>query len=443
MFWVFFLVNLIFLYFLWFIHFKIGLYLILGIIAVLIIFSFFTNEWKIFWKAIFKLIFIDYISYVNLIFLIIGSYLILIYFLPLYFSSYVNIIAIFICLWVLIILGIIWILINKIDWVKLVFFWSILLWAYLFYLYPYYNLFYYFVAFILWVSTFLNLVYFIKNNKNLQELIYVIFVSFIVAIIILFSRLFHFSYIGIAILAQLIVWVILIIWNLSKYFLKKLNKIAAIMQEYNHELTLFGYSDIEISDKDKNFFTTYSKYYSLFLNISRFFDNSPFYIKFILSLTNTIPLIIATYYFFLSLGKYSNSISEILYRIWIILFFANFILFKELKWFVVIQRFFSFLVLNVIIYFTIINFLGKNYFYLAFWGILWNLFSTILILFLWKKLDFEPLDFLNWLIINFIVYFLNIYFLSKLEINNYLFWWILFLYTGLYIFISRQIYSKL
>jgi len=60
------------------------------------------------------------------------------------------------------------------------------------------------------------------------------------------------------------------------------------MQEYNHELTLFGYSDIEISDKDKNFFTTYSKYYSLFLNISRFFDNSPFYIKFILSLTNII-----------------------------------------------------------------------------------------------------------------------------------------------------------
>jgi hypothetical protein len=78
--------------------------------------------------------------------------------------------------------------------------------------------------------------------------------------------------------------------------------------------------------------------------------------KILLALTNTVPLLFATYYFFSHLGSENYLQNEILYWIGAILFFINFLLFKKLNWFVTIQRFFAFFVINFVTYFTIIDF---------------------------------------------------------------------------------------
>jgi len=267
--------------------------------------------------------------------------------------------------------------------------------------------------------------------------------SLLIIFFIFLNKLIH----NVNLLTLIIQITITIILLFMLYLKKTLNKLLAIekkLEQRQYEINLFWYSDIKLSESEEKFYKKHKKYEKIYLSLIDFLINAPTSIKIIFALTNTIPVIIASWYFFTNLWTWHNIHNEIIYWLNAVIFFINFVLFKKLNRFVYIQRLFAFFVINFITYFTIIDFFGKNFTYIAIWWIIWNLLSTILILVLGKNKDFfEPIDYLIWSMINFGWLFVNIYFIFKMPIEYYLKIWVIMLYLWLYLLLYRKIYKKI
>ncbi len=443
MFLIFLIANSIFIVFFRIINFTIWIYITFFFLSLLIILSFFTPEWKQWWKSLLKNFILAYLSYLNIVLMIIWLFFIFNYFSSLYWFSPPNIISIFLVLSILIVFFLVWAYIWNIQYIKLWYFSFFLLWWILLYYITNINIFYYFVAFLLAISATWNLLYFVKFWKSLSTFLYILMINIFIAIIVLLYKINHLSYIALSDLVQFMVLIILsvIIYLLS--IKNKINNIESKLSQHQNELTLFGYSDELLSDNEKNFYKKIMIYKSKINSIVNFFIKSPNIVKFLFSLANVVPIIFASFYFFSNLRSSNYIKNEILYWIWIIIFFINFLLFKKVNWYIILQRFFAFFMINFIVYFTLIDFFWNNYLYLALWWIIWNLFSTIIILFIWTKKIFDSIDYLNWITVNFIWVFVNIFFLRNLKLNYYLELWIILLYIWLYLIIYRIIHKKI
>jgi hypothetical protein len=221
----------------------------------------------------------------------------------------------------------------------------------------------------------------VRFGKVWTGFLYILMINILVAFFILMYKVIP-NPIALSNLVQFTILVILLFVLFLQHIERKLQAIEEKIKQYQHELNLFGYSDIKIEENEKNFYKKRVSRRYLILKILKFFLESPDSIKILFALTNTVPLLFASYYFFTHLQSGNYIQNELLYWLGAILFFINFLLFKKLNWFVTIQRFFAFFVINFVTYFTIIDFFGYNYLYVAIGGILWNLFSTVVILFI-------------------------------------------------------------
>ncbi len=442
MFFVLILIHLWFIYFFWKINFLYWVYFITFVLSILIVLSFLTDSGKSTWKSLLKDFFIDYIVYLNFIIILTWIFFILKYFLSqqIWIGLLTDIKALFGVLWINIIIYLISCIINKDTWIKLSYFWFTIIWWYLYYLIKDIKIFEYFIAFIVSISVVWYLLNYLRYNYN-KFILYIIFLSSTTLFFIFLDKVFIHSDIILSLSIQITMSIILlwIIYYKNKY--KQLLEVLKKYKEYENELNLFWYSDKKLDkNEEKIFKNPHNGTYKIIVD---FFINSPDFVKILFSLTNTVPVIYASTYFFTHLQTTNKLLNEGLYWSWAIVFFINFLLFKKLNWFITIQRLLAFFVMNFVAYFTIVDFFWHNYLYIAIWWILWNLFTTVIILFLWKKDSiFNHTDYIIWSVINFVWIFINIYFLIKLNLNNYLLSWIILLYLWAYLYLYRIVYKK-
>jgi len=436
------LFNLLFLYFFWKTNFLPGVYVVGFFLSIILLLSFFTQEGQQTWKSFLKNFILTYLSYLNLLLVMIGLFFVFKYLFSGYWLQFIDITSLLAVLVVLIIFYILSVVIWKISWVRLAYFWFFVCWWLLGYFVLDWHIFNYFVAFLLAVTVVGYLIYFVRFGRIWVGFLYILMINILVAFFILMYKFIP-NPIALSNWVQFTILVILLFVLYLRRIEEKLQAIEEKIKQYQHELNLFGYSDIKIKDNEKKFYKKWAPRKYLILKTLNFFLESPDSIKILFALTNTVPLLFASYHFFTHLQNGNYIQNELLYWLGAILFFINFLLFKKLNWFVTIQRFFAFFVINFVTYFTIIDFFGYNYLYVAIGGILWNLFSTVVILFIWEKEIFDGLDYLNWMIVNFLGVFINIYFLWKIWLNPYLEWGIILLYLGAYLFLYRIVYKKI
>lgn len=443
MFVILFLINILFLWYFFAINFIYWDYLVWFLFSIMIILALFSDTGQKSIKFFLKRFFLEYIMYINFLIIISWIYFIIKYFFQKYYNIWLitDINAIFTVLWFVILLYLFSCFFNKINILKVSYFWFLVIFSYMLYLVKDLVVFEYFISFIVSISVVWHLIYFIKNKRYSRFILYVLFLSSIVALFLLIKHIFKLSLNTLSLVVQLIVFVILL-YNI--YIEKKYNRYLSIKEEIEkrqHELSLFWFSDIKIDKEDEEYYENFDKnYYDIIID---FFLKAPDTVKIIFALTNSIPVVFATYVMFKTLWVGHNVYNEIIYWIQWIVFFINFLLFKYFNWFVFIQRIFAFFIVNFITYFTIIDFIWKNYLYISIWWMIWNLFTTLLMLFIWKKDKLlQAVDYLTWSFVNFLWVFLNIYFLLKIGLNVYLTYWIILLYLGLYLFLYRIIYRK-
>jgi len=447
MFLIFIAVNLIFLYFFFRIGFSLWVYFLLFILSIIFVLSFFTEEWQRTWKGFLKSFFLNYLAYINLVVVITWIYFILKYILETH--SQINqptqdLFASFIIIGLLIVFLMLWILIKNLTWVKTSYFWLFLVRLYIAVQVPHIDIFYYFISFLLATTTVAHLIYLIRFGKICTWFVYIILISLLIILFIILHKFLIKNINLLTLVIQFIIMSILIFMIYIQSLYSKIIQIEKKLEQRQYEINLFWYSDINLTEKEQNFYNKHKSKKKLYQQVIDFLINAPWPIKVIFALTNTIPVILASWYFFQNLWKWWNIHNEAIYWLNTVIFFINFILFKKLNRFVYIQRLFAFFVVNFITYFTIIDFFWKNFTYIAIWGIIWNLLSTSLILIIWNKKNiFDHFDYLVWSVINFLWVFVNIYFLFKIQIAYSLKLWVIMLYLGLYLFLYRIIYKKI
>jgi len=435
--------NFAFIYFFYNINFVYWNYLVWFIFSIMIFLLLFSHTGQQSIHFFIKKFFIEYIMYINFLIIISWIYLILNYLLQQKYGFWVltDIKSLFIILWITIFIYIFSCFFDKQNILKISYFGFFVIFFYLFYFIKDFNIFEYFISFLLAISVVGHLIYFVKFFKYNMLILYIIFLSFIVSIFLLIKNTLNLSSNTLSLIIQFIVLIILIY---IIYINKKYNKyldIKKLNEKKQHELNVFWFSDIKISKEDELYFKIFNKdYYNAVID---FFLNSPNIVKIIFALTNSIPVLFATWFFFKNLWWWNNIYNEIIYWLGGLIFFINFLLFKNLNRFVFIQRIFAFFVINFVTYFTIIDFMWNKYLYIAIWWIIFNLLTTFLMIFIWKKNDIlGAVDYLTWSIINFLWVFINIFFLLKIWLNIYLISWIILLYIWFYLFLYRIIYKK-
>jgi len=441
---IFLLSSLLFLFFFIKIWFLYWIYLVIFLISIILILSFFSNDWQNNWKDFFKSFFLEYIMYINFFVIVLWVFFMLKYFFLLYdIWEITNIKAIMSIIWIVSTLIIISTLLNKQNFLKISFFGLFILWCILFFLVKDINIFYYSISHINSLAIVSYLIYFSIYWKIDKYTAYIIFIFTITLLFIILNNYFIHSQIILSFTIQFVIFCILSFIIYTKNLYQKLLSIQNKIQDRENEIKLFGYSELKLENNENDFLNKHTKYENFYKFLKEFFIESPKIVKILFSLTNTIPIILASWVFFHQLESINRIQNEIFYWLGAIMYFINFLLFKKLDWFVIIQRLFAFFVINFVTYFTIIDFSWNNYLYIAIWWIIWNLFATIIILFLDNKHNtFWAMDYLIWTIVNFIWLFVNIYFLFKIWLNYYLSVWIALLYLGIYLFLYRIIYKK-
>lgn len=437
------LVNLLFIYFFYSIDFMYWNYLVWFILSIIFLLSLFSDTWQKSLKFFIKKFFLEYIMYINFLIIISWIYLIINYFLQKHHGVWMmsDIQSSLFVLWISIALYLFSLFFDNKNILKVSYFGFFVIFSYMYYLLWDFRIFEYFISFILSISVVGHLMYFVRKWVYDKFILYIIFLSFIISVFLVIKNTLDISSNTLSLITQFIVLAILLYVVYIEKNYNRYNNIKENIQKRQHEINVFWYSDIELDKKDEIYYKNFNKYY--YDIIIDFFLKAPDIVKIIFALTNSIPVLFATWFFFQNLWWWNGLYNEIIYWLWGLVFFINFLLFKHLKRFVFIQRIFAFFIINFVTYFTIIDLIWKNYLYISIWWIVWNLLTTIIMIFLWKKNDIlGAFDYVTWSVINFLWVFLNIYFLLQIWLNIYLISWIILLYLGLYLFLYRIIYKK-
>lgn len=279
------------------------------------------------------------------------------------------------------------------------------------------------IAFNLWVYSFINFIV-LPLKKDNCFIPYVTFLYFILScliwIYILFSKNIYYAVFAWQIFLLILFLYIFLIWKFKEKILKKEKELERKEDRQYQQLR-----DILKEEEKKKPIAINKLLKWIVLDVDEFLRNNPASIKVMLSLLNVILIFIQIYLLFKNFTSWNSSIlNEIFFWSSVWIFFGNFLLLKSLNYFYFIQRAFVFFIINFWIYISLLDLFGtKDLLFIATIWIIWNIANSVIIL--WsKKLNLNKIlyseDYYRWILANISATITNLYFLFKIEANNFI-----------------------
>ncbi len=293
----------------------------------------------------------------------------------------------------------------------------------------------------LWIYIFINFIIWIfrKVDQSIKNLL---FPYFIIVSIISIYKLTAFNHHLWLFLGQFFIFGILSLLYISKLIYEKNNSIQnnTLPKEKLIEKILNG-------EKILNYRKKINTISDFLIRFYKYFSNQPFISQLLLSILNILLIFWQIFVLFQNIQNPNNIISyEILYRTAIAIFFTNFLIMKQLKLYYKIQRIFLFFILNFSIYLSLLHIFGKNLTLLIWIAIIWNLANSLVVLFskdtIFKKI-LSSADYQIRTFTNIIAWFINLFFIFKLNLDYHLKFSISTIYIGLILFLNIYILKTL
>ena len=159
----------------------------------------------------------------------------------------------------------------------------------------------------------------------------------------------------------------------------------------------------------------------------------------VINFFNVIIILLILWYFFLSFRQGTiQPFDNLLYRICIALFIANFLILKKDRFASDLHRFCIFFVINFAIYLSIIQLSGIDYVTIALMGWVRNITNSIFILFADNTLPrwlIQSKDYVYRVIANIGALLFNLYFMVQLPFASQLVFGVVFIYLGIQLFL--------
>ncbi|MEF2175451.1 MAG: hypothetical protein V3575_03170 [Candidatus Absconditabacteria bacterium] len=291
------------------------------------------------------------------------------------------------------------------------------------------------VAFNLGVYSFINFII-LPLKKDNCIIPYVTFLYFIltclIGVYIIFSDNIYYAVSTGQIFLLLLFLYIYLIGIFKKKILQKEKELERKEDHQYQELR----DILKEKDEDKKPIKVNKFLKWIVLDVDEFLKNNPASIKIMLSLLNVILIFVQIYLLFKNFTSGNSSIiNEVFYWSSVCIFFANFLLLKSIDYFYFIQRAFVFFIINFGIYISLLDLFGtKDLLFIATIGIIWNIANSVIILGS-KKLNLNKIlyseDYYRWILANISATITNLYFLFKIEANNFIKISIVFMYLGI------------
>lgn len=175
-----------------------------------------------------------------------------------------------------------------------------------------------------------------------------------------------------------------------------------------------------------------SQHNELSKTIYNFVEGTPRFVKYILEFANTLIIVVLIYLYFKNALSLKWSIEQLFYWIIMILFIVNVYLLKKINYTSIIQRLFTYLVINFAIYISLFAAFEGDVWNIVIWWIVWNLISSAVVFRvhktkLWQYL--RKIDYLFWIFATILAMIVNVILLINTELSAKLLFPIILLYV--------------
>ena len=166
--------------------------------------------------------------------------------------------------------------------------------------------------------------------------------------------------------------------------------------------------------------------------VYNFVDETPRFVKYLLEFANTLIIIVLIYLYFKNALSLKWSIEQLFYWIIMILFIVNVYLLKKIDYTSIIQRLFTYLVINFAIYISLFSAFEGDVWNIVLWWIIWNLISSAVVFRVHKtRLGqyLRKIDYLFWIFATILAMIVNVILLFNTELSAKLLFPIILLYV--------------
>lgn len=175
----------------------------------------------------------------------------------------------------------------------------------------------------------------------------------------------------------------------------------------------------------------------------------PRFVKYILEFANTLIIIILIYLYFKNALSLKWSMEQLFYRIIMIWFIVNVYLLKKIDYTSIVQRLFTYLVINFAIYISLFSAFSGDIWNIVIWWIVWNLISSVVVFHvhktkLWQYL--RKIDYLFWIFATILAMIVNVILLINTWLSAKLLFPIVLLYVwiqGMLLYYSLRFVHKI
>jgi len=175
----------------------------------------------------------------------------------------------------------------------------------------------------------------------------------------------------------------------------------------------------------------------------------PRFVKYILEFANTLVIIILIYLYFKNALSLKWSMEQLFYRIIMIWFIVNVYLLKKIDYTSIVQRLFTYLVINFAIYISLFSAFSGDIWNIVIWWIVWNLISSVVVFHvhktkLWQYL--RKIDYLFWIFATILAMIVNVILLINTWLSAKLLFPIVLLYVwiqGMLLYYSLRFVHKI
>lgn len=408
----------------------------LWIIPLLLCISFFVfSLWWLLQKGRANSLFNDYWLFFAWIVILVWLFLILQFFWALAIPSFLFLLIINILL-------LIWSYIFKYEDGKIV--WHIWFWfVYLalliyvgivFWAQDCFNIFWIIWCLYLWIVAFITCILrlWYEVDKNMY---YLLFVLFWWAIMILLFKLTSNIYIFLIEMCICLAW----LYFLIDYILRNKPPTQTQVKEISVRRILAWERVLQKIPQHNNFSQI----------VYDFVQNMPQIVKYVLEFANTLVIIILIYLYFRNALSLKWSMEQLFYWIIMILFIVNVFLLKKIDYTSIVQRLFTYLVINFAIYISLFAAFSGDVWNIVIWWIAWNLISSVVVFHVHKtKLGqyLRKVDYLFWIFATILAMIVNVILLINTSLSAKLLFPIILLYVwiqGMLLYYSLRFVHKI
>ncbi|NOZ44719.1 MAG: hypothetical protein GXP45_06335 [bacterium] len=165
-----------------------------------------------------------------------------------------------------------------------------------------------------------------------------------------------------------------------------------------------------------------------------FIRQMPVFAKYMLEALNIIMVLLLIIVYTSDIGSLISLQNQWFFRGTIVLFTINVIFLKKIGYTSFLQKLIVFTVINFAIYVSLLRMFGSAFGSIAFWGIVWNILSSLAIFYTPKTAlarIFQKRDYHYRVATTLLALLVNIILLSKAELAGQLVFSLIFLYLGL------------